>query len=30
MKLVEVPYPQVMPGMVLIETKTSLISAGTG
>lgn len=29
MELYEVPAPQVMPGMVLIETKASLVSAGT-
>jgi len=29
MKLEEVPVPQVLPGMVLVRTKTSVISAGT-
>ena len=29
MELAEVPCPQAMPGQVLIQTKTSLISAGT-
>lgn len=29
MKLDEVPKPQVGPGMVLVETKASLVSAGT-
>jgi predicted dehydrogenase len=29
MKMYEVPAPQVMPGTVLVETKASLVSAGT-